>query len=437
MTKKIIRFLTAGSVDDGKSTLIGRLLYDTNSLYEDQIAEVKKLSDDQIDYSLFVEGLESERKQKITIDVAYRYFFYQNTKFIIADAPGHEQYTKNMAVAASNSNVAIILIDAADGIKTQTIRHSYIAHLFGIRNFIVAINKMDLVNYSQERFEQIRKEYLSKIQSLQLDNISFVPISAINGDNVAKNDNIISWYQGKSFLDSLESIDLRDIQKQGFRIVIQNVFKDNKKRFYQGKIIAGNIAIGDEILIYPSQKTAKIIDIIHSSNSVKQASNGDSITIILNKDIDIDRGSVFSAIKDKPNFDSQFKANLLWFGNQEFNLNNQKEILIKINHNLISTKINDINHLINIDDFSKYQTDNIQQNQIANIKLSFTKAVAFDFFNKNKYSGSFFLIDKQDNETLACGLICGLVNEKEYTKKTQISIFRKFLSYFKPPPFSN
>jgi sulfate adenylyltransferase subunit 1 len=405
MTNKIIKFLTAGSVDDGKSTLIGRLLYDTNSIYQDQIAEIKKLGDGKIDYSLFVEGLESERRQKITIDVAYRYFSYHHTKFIIADAPGHEQYTKNMAVAAANSDVVVILIDATEGLKTQTIRHSYIANIFGIKNFVVAINKMDLVGYSQEKFNQIRQEYLSKIKSLNVDNIYFIPISAINGDNIVHKSEKIEWYKGESLLNNLIAIDIKPEEEQGFRLVVQNVVKHENKRLYQGKVIGGKIVVGDEIYIYPSKKTAKVIEIIHSANSVNEALWGDSITLILDQQIDIDRGSVFSNICNKPNFDSRLKADLVWFGEVEFSVDNQSELLVKINHNLIPAKISNINYLVNIDNFSHYQSNNIAQNQIANVDIEFSKSVAFDYFKKNKFSGSFLMIDKRSNETLACGLV--------------------------------
>jgi sulfate adenylyltransferase subunit 1 len=402
---KIIKFLTAGSVDDGKSTLIGRLLYDTKSLYQDQIAEVKKLGDGKIDYSLFVEGLESERRQKITIDVAYRYFSHHGNKFIIADAPGHEQYTKNMAVAAANSEIAVILIDAVEGLKTQTIRHSYIAHSFGIRNFVVAINKMDLIGYNQEKFNQIRSEYLNKIKSLKLDDIYFIPISAINGDNIASNSDKIDWYKGESLLNHLISIDIKPKEEQGFRLVVQNVVKHQNNRLYQGKVIAGKVVVGDEIYIYPSKKNAKVLEIIHSSKSVNKAVEGESVAIILDRDIDIDRGSVFSGIDNKPNFNQELKADLVWFGGAEFNLHSKNELLVKINHNLIPAKISAINHLVNIDDLSDYEYHYIEQNQIANVNIDLAKSVAFDSFKDNKYSGSFLLIDKQSNETLACGLI--------------------------------
>jgi sulfate adenylyltransferase large subunit len=405
MTNKIIKFLTAGSVDDGKSTLIGRLLYDTKSIYQDQIAEVKKLSEGKIDYSLFVEGLESERRQKITIDVAYRYFSHQGNKFIIADSPGHEQYTKNMAVAAANSEIAVILIDAKLGLKTQTIRHSYIAHSFGIRNFVVAINKMDLIGYDQEKFNQIRSEYLSKIKSLKLDDIYFIPISAINGDNIAHKSEKIEWYKGESLLDHLMAIDIRQKEEQGFRLVVQNVVKHENQRLYQGKIIAGKVAVGDKIYIYPSQKSAKVLEIIHSSKTVKNAVDGESVAIILDQEIDIDRGSVFSGADNKPNFSQNLKADLVWFGGEEFNLNSKNELLVKINHNLIPAKISAINHLVNIDDLSNYEYHYIEQNQIANVDISLAKSVAFDSFKDNKFSGSFLLIDKQSNETLAAGLI--------------------------------
>jgi len=399
MTNNIIKFTTAGHVDDGKSTLIGRLLYDTGSLYDDQIEQIKKLSDKDIDYSLFVEGLESERKQKITIDVAYRYFSHNDTKFIIADAPGHDQYTKNMAVAAANSDIVVILIDAVDGVKTQTIRHSYIANSFGIKNFIILVNKMDLVDYSEFIFDKIKNDYLSKIEDIGINNSYFIPISAINGDNIVKKSSNMDWYKGKLFLNHLSSVNLELENVISKRFLVQNVIKHEDERYYQGKSIGKKISIGDEVKIYPANQNATIKDIIYASEN--------NISISLNKNIDIDRGAIFSdsKIDSEITFDDKLTADLIWFSDKKLKIGGIQEILVKINHNLLQAKISKINHLISIDDLSKNHGDFIEQNQIANIDISFSEKTAFDLFENNHHAGSFLIIDKNSNETLACGLI--------------------------------
>ncbi len=395
MTNNIIKFLTAGHVDDGKSTLIGKLLYETDSISDDQIESIKNLGNGKIDYSLFVEGLESERRQKITIDVAYRYFSYQNQKFIIADSPGHEQYTKNMAVAAANSDVAVILIDAIDGVQSQTIRHSYISYLFGIKNFIIAINKMDLVDYKQEVFEQIKTEFLDKISKLEIKNINFVPISALNSDNLIKLSSNTLWYQEKSLLDLLYQTKIVANKEIESRFLVQNVLKHQNKRFYQGKLLGKKLEINDKITIFPSEYQTIIKDIIFNSET--------NLSINLEDDFDIDRGVVFA--KNQIKFSDNFVANLIWFSNKKLDLSSQNNCYIRINHNYFEAIINKINHSINIDNLSKQQNALIEQNQINNVEILLSQKVAFDPFIDNKFTGSFLLIDKNDNETLAVGLI--------------------------------
>ncbi len=395
MTHNIIKFLTAGHVDDGKSTLIGKLLYDTDSIPDDQIASIKKLGNGEIDYSLFVEGLESERRQKITIDVAYRYFVHGNTKFIIADAPGHEQYTKNMAVAAANSNVAVILIDAVDGVKTQTIRHTYIAHLFGIKHFIIAINKMDLVGYSEEVFEQIKSDYLSKTKILGIENAYFIPISAINSDNIIKSLDNTNWYKGKSLLDTLSSIKIDDLYQDSLRFLVQNVIKHNDERLYQGKIVSGKINISDKVEVYPAKKTAIVKDVIKATEN--------NLSIVLDHDIDIDRGSIFA--DNNIQFDNKLNAKIVWFSDKEFNSQFNNSLYIKISHNYIEAKISKVNYGVDIDTLSQNNIEVINQNSIADVQIHFSCNIVFDTFKDNKFTGSFLIIDKNDNETLAVGLI--------------------------------
>ncbi|MDA9817932.1 GTP-binding protein [Flavobacteriaceae bacterium] len=423
MNKKIIKFLTAGNVDDGKSTLIGRLLYDTESLYQDQIDEVLKSTDKSftkgnLDFSLFLDGLSSERAQKITIDVAYRYFAYKNQKFIIADAPGHEQYTRNMAVAAANSDIVIILIDAKKGVKTQTIRHSYIANLFGIKNIIVAVNKMDLINYDHNIFNDIRHEYLAKTKHLDFNEINFVPISAVSGDNIVKNHQQMPWYDGKSIIEYLLETKINYVCTGGAKLQIQNIFKDNDKRYYQGLVSAGKLAIGDKIISYPAKKEAKIVKIVHSGNEVNNAKKDNSISVMLDNEIDLDRGGLISDLNNKPYFDNKFQAKIIWFSDDNFAQIDRKEYLLKINHQYIRACIENVNHIVNINDTAskgneKTYSQGISLNQIADVDIVMTNNVAFDFFKNNENLGSFLLIDKNDNSTVCCGIITDEVKIKK------------------------
>lgn len=429
MTQEIIKFLTAGNVDDGKSTLIGRLLHDTDSLYQDQIEEVKKSTDknfgSELDFSLFLDGLTSERAQKITIDVAYRYFSYENKKFIIADAPGHEQYTRNMAVAAANSDIIIILVDALKGVKAQTIRHSYIAHLFGIKNVIVAVNKMDLINYSYETFDNIRKSYLEKTADLGFEDVFFVPISAIHGYNIAKKSDKISWYNQKTIIEYLVDIKHNIHGQELVRFAVQNVVKYDSKRLYQGFLTSGKIQVGDEIIVFPAKRSAKIQEIIHSEKNVKKANFHESISVVLDQEIDLDRGGIISNIDNQPYFADHFSAYLIWFSPQEFDLKNSKEYFVKLNHNYLRAKISNINHIIdinnllNIDDPKNYHNSSIFLNQIANINLALSQETAFDLFKSNKNTGSFLLIDKNTNETVACGVISNFLQKQDKVKDKQ------------------
>ena len=425
MTEKIIKFLTAGNVDDGKSTLIGRLLYDTNSLYQDQIEEVSKLTAENfkgdIDFSLFLDGLTSERAQKITIDVAYRYFSNQGRKFIIADAPGHEQYTKNMAVAAANSNIAVLLIDVKKGVKRQTVRHSYIANLFGIKNIIVAVNKMDAVDFDKNVFEEIKTEYKNRIGNLEFDTIDFVPISALTGDNIVEKSSKeeLSWYKGTSIIERLLTIENKAENNDITRLQIQNIIKyeskKEEKRYYQGMLSAGTLKTGDEVMIYPARKTAKIKEIIHSSKAVQNAEKGNCLMVAIDSDIDFDRGGLITDLKKQEKFADKFSAYLIWFGEDEFDIKNPKEYLIKINHNYIRISIDDISHLINVDNLKETTEEKhtqITQNQIAYVDMSLSQKTAFDSFNVNNKTGSFLLIDKETNETLACGIITDFADIK-------------------------
>ncbi len=429
MSQEIIKFLTAGNVDDGKSTLIGRLLHDTDSLYQDQIDEVKKSTDKSfegdLDFSLFLDGLTSERAQKITIDVAYRYFSHKGKKFIIADAPGHEQYTRNMAVAAANSDIIIILVDATKGVKTQTIRHSYIAHLFGIKNVIVAVNKMDLVNYDYDVFDNIRKTYLEKTSDLGFDNVYFVPIVAMLGDNIVEKSKNISWYHGKTIIQYLLEVNIKPHGQELTRFQVQNIVKHDNKRYYQGFLSSGKLHVGEEVMVYPAKRAAKITKIIHSEKEAKDVEFGSSISVVLDSDVDLDRGGLMVNSDNRPYFANHFSSYLIWFSADEFNQKDSKEYLIKINHNYLRARINDINHIIdinnlsNIDDPRQYQHETIILNQIANVNLAISQETAFDLFKSNKNTGSFLLIDKNNNETVACGVISNFLPKQDKAKDQQ------------------
>lgn len=429
MAQEIIKFLTAGNVDDGKSTLIGRLLHDTDSLFQDQIDEVKVSTEDsfngELDFSLFLDGLLSERAQKITIDVAYRYFSYEGKKFIIADAPGHEQYTRNMAVAASNSDVVIILIDATKGVKTQTIRHSYIAHLFGIKNVVVAINKMDLVDYKYDVFDDIKKTYLEKTNELGFDNRFFVPISAINGENIVEKNTNIPWYKGKSIVEYLLEAKPRAQSQDLTRLQIQSLAKHDSKRFYQGLVSSGTLNVGDEVMAYPTKKKVKVTNIVHSEKEVQTAVAGNSISININQDVDLERGGLVTNTGDRPYFANNFSSHIIWFSPDELNINESKEFHIKINHNYLRARVDNINHIIdinnlsNVTDTKKYQHQTISLNQVANVSLSLSQETAFDLFSSNKNTGSFLLIDKENNSTVACGIISNFLPKEDKVKNRE------------------
>lgn len=432
MSQEIIKFLTAGNVDDGKSTLIGRLLFDTNSLFLDQIEEVKNSTskdfDQELDFSLFLDGLTSERSQKITIDVAYRYFSYLDKKFIIADSPGHEQYTRNMAVGASNSDIIIILIDATkkhQAVGVQTLRHSYIASLFGIKNVIVAVNKMDLVNYDYQIFDEIRKNYLEKTNSLDFEDVVFVPINARRGDNVVKKSDAIDWYQGKTLIEYLLETKPNNHLQQQVRLQIQNLVKHKDQRYYQAFLSSGTFKIDDELVVFPNKDKVKIKKIIHSAKDVKKAQSNQSIAISFDKEIDLDRGAVLCNLDNQAYFANHFIANLIWFSKDNFNLRNSQELLVNINHNYLRAKINKINYvidvydLINLGNARNYQAQEINLNQIANIEINLASQVAFDLFHGNKYTGSFLLIDNNTNETLGCGIIENFLKIQDPQKTKQ------------------
>ena len=438
--KDMLRFLTCGSVDDGKSTLIGRLLYDSKMLFEDQLAQAKNETkkygtvDGEIDFALLIDGLQSEREQGITIDVAYRFFSTDKRKFIIADTPGHEQYTRNMVTGASNSDLAIILIDARKGVLTQTIRHSFIVTLLGIQNIVVAINKMDLVDYSKEVFEKIKNDYEKMFEKLRTSlpykmmkyEIEFIPISALKGDNVVEISKNMPWYEEKPLLRYLEEIQLSTINYQlstNFRYPVQYVNRPNLDfRGFAGTITSGEIKAGDKIKVYPSLKTSTIKEIVPPINPEKDVKQEEklldrafkdmTVTLTLNDEIDISRGDLIVKENElEPKFNDSFEAMLVWL--DEEGLKN-RDYYLKIYTKEITARISKILFKKDVNTLEKVETKTLKLNDIARVQIDLDEKVAFDLYEENKGTGAFILIDKITNNTVAAGMIVG-----EATKRKQ------------------
>ncbi len=444
--KEILRFITCGSVDDGKSTLIGRLLYDSKMIFEDQLASIEKDSKksgttgDNIDLALLVDGLASEREQGITIDVAYRFFSTDKRKFIIADTPGHEQYTRNMVTGASNANLAIILIDARQGVLTQTKRHSYIVSLLGIKNVIIAINKMDLVDFSQERFQEIKAEYENIIPSLpNSSNIEFqyIPISALDGDNIVNPSNRCNWYKGKPLMSMLDNTPLKNIYQQldaNFRLPVQYVNRPHLNfRGFMGTIASGSIEVGDEVIALPSNRKSRVKSIIspdikelrpkaynESVESTNQAFSPMSITITLEDEIDISRGDmIVKANEPQPTISKNIDTMIVWMDEKPLKLN--ERYIIKRATSVIDAKFQSIDYKKDINNFDEIPTDSLELNDIAKCSLSLDEAITIDSYRDNRYSGSFIVIDRYSNSTVGAGMIISPSNEivqnhRDYSK---------------------
>ncbi|HEB9313977.1 TPA: sulfate adenylyltransferase subunit CysN [Campylobacter coli] len=424
--KELCRFITCGSVDDGKSTLIGRMLYDSKMLFEDQILSLEKDSKklgnagEKLDFALLVDGLASEREQGITIDVAYRFFTSEKRKFIIADTPGHEQYTRNMATGASTADIAIILIDARKGVLTQTKRHSYIVSLLGIKQFIIAINKMDLVNFRQDVFDDICKSYKEILPYLKnYENIQthFVPISALDGDNIASKSIHTPWYNGKTLSELLDTLPITTDFNDEFIMSVQYVNRPHLNfRGFCGSIASGKVSVGDEIMILPSLKTSKIKEIItpdienlkvldknEKIQSSKNASFPSVITLTLEDEIDISRGDVIVSKNHSLKISNSFKAMMIWMSEAEFSLNGN--YLIKIANLTTSITFEKIDFKKDINTFEESQSDELKLNDIAKCTLRLSKKTALAVYKDNKTLGSFIIIDRYSNETLAAGMV--------------------------------
>lgn len=413
--KDLLRFLTCGNVDDGKSTLIGRLLYDSKLIYEDQLQAVTRDSKkvgttgDAPDLALLVDGLQAEREQGITIDVAYRYFSTEKRKFIIADTPGHEQYTRNMATGASTCDLAIILIDARYGVQTQTRRHTFIASLLGIKNIIVAINKMDLVEFSEARFNEIQAEYANFVNQLgdrKPGNIIFTPISALNGDNVVNQSPNTPWYTGETLMGTLESVEInRTSIKQDFRLPVQYVNRPNLDfRGFAGTIALGEINVGDEIVALPSGKKSTVKEIVTFDGNLDRAFAGQAITLTLNDEIDVSRGNVLvRADQAVPNISRSVQATVVWMADQPLVIG--KLYNIKIGTQTVPAKVTAINYRTNVNTLEKAQVEALELNAIANVTVEFDAPVVFDRYQDSRYTGSFIFIDRLNNVTIGAGMV--------------------------------
>lgn len=413
-SKSLLRFTTAGSVDDGKSTLIGRLLYDSKSIFEDQMDHIvqsgKRLGREELDLSLLTDGLRAEREQGITIDVAYRYFATPARKFIIADTPGHIQYTRNMVTGASTVDLAVILIDARKGVLEQTIRHSFIASLLDIRHIIFCINKMDMINWSQEGFEKIVSDLGRLVKKLEIRDPHYLPISAKYGDNVVDKSDNMPWYVGKTFLHLIETIEIeKNKNPENRRFPVQSIIRPHTKEYhdyrgYAGRVAGGVFKPGDEVMVLPSMRKSKIKSIDMFGKTLSESIAGDSVAISLEDQIDISRGDMLAAPDDLPVISQDINMMVCWFNEQP--LKNGGKYLIRINSNEAGCIIKKVNYRLNINTLEK-DTENIsvQMNDIADITIKTSKPIFFDSYKKNNITGSMIIIDEGTNETVAAGMI--------------------------------
>lgn len=419
--KELLRFLTCGSVDDGKSTLIGRLLHDSKMIYEDQLAAVQSdtqkhgTTGEKLDLALLVDGLQAEREQGITIDVAYRYFSTDKRKFIIADTPGHEQYTRNMATGASTCDMAIILIDARHGVMTQTRRHSYIASLLGIKHVVVAINKMDLVDFDQATFEKIREDYLTFAENLNDLDLHFVPISALNGDNVVERSATSPWYNGQTLMEILETVQINeDKNVTDFRLPVQYVNRPNLDfRGFCGTVASGVVNKGDAIKALPSGKTSKVKDIVCHGGNLDEAFIGQAVTLTLEDEIDISRGDVIVHHNDAIEGTNHLQAHLVWMS--ETPMTPGREYLMKFASKLTSGHVASIVHQIDVNTQEYRETDKLQLNDIALVDVELSQPVMVDQYLRNRGTGAFIVIDRLSNITVAAGMVEQKLDAVEFT----------------------
>lgn len=409
--KELLRFLTCGSVDDGKSTLIGRLLHDSKMIYEDQLEAVRSDSvkhgttGEKIDLALLVDGLQAEREQGITIDVAYRYFSTAKRKFIIADTPGHEQYTRNMATGASTCDLAVILIDARYGVVTQTRRHSYIASLLGIKHIVVAVNKMDLLNFDQSVFEKIKQDYQNFSGKLGMKNVMFVPISALDGDNVVNRSERSPWYQGQTLMEIFESVPIAgDKNFSDFRFPVQYVNRPNLNfRGFCGNVASGVVKLGDQIRVLPSGKTSYVKSIVTYDGDLNEAFAGQAVTLTLTDEVDISRGDMLVLAKDQVLQSNHLKAHLVWM--TEKTMQPGTEYLFKFASKLVSGQIEAIEYRIDVNTQEHSNVPQLQLNDIAVVDVLLTQPVVADTYTQNRATGAFIVIDRLTNITVGAGMV--------------------------------
>ncbi len=412
--KSLLRFTTAGSVDDGKSTLIGRLLYDSKSIFEDQMEHIvqsgKRMGREGLDLSLLTDGLRAEREQGITIDVAYRYFATPVRKFIIADTPGHIQYTRNMVTGASTADLAVILVDARKGVLEQTIRHSYIASLLDIRHIIFCINKMDMVNWSEQLYDNITTELALLVNKLNIDDAHYIPISAKYGDNVVDRSDNMTWYEGKTFLDLIETIEIRKIKNpDNQRFPVQTVIRPHSSEYhdyrgYAGRVAGGIFRPGDDVTVLPSLRRSTIKSIDSFGKTFSETSARESITISLEDELDISRGDMIVATDDLPVISQDIDLMICWFN--ENPLKDCGRYLIRINSNEAGCFIKTVNYRMNIETLERDSENvSVKMNDIAHITIKTSKPIFFDSYKKNNITGSMIFIDEATNETVAAGMI--------------------------------
>lgn len=419
--KGLLKFITCGSVDDGKSTLIGHILYDAKLIYADQEkaleldSKVGSRSGD-IDYSLLLDGLMAEREQGITIDVAYRYFTTDNRSFIVADTPGHEEYTRNMAVGASFADLAVILIDASQGVLVQTRRHARICKLMGIRHFVFAVNKMDLVKYSKSRFDEIVKQIEELKNELLLDDIYIIPLSATEGDNVTVKSENIPWYNGVPLLQYLETVDVDSSEEEeGFYLPVQRVCRpDHTFRGFQGQIESGSISIGDEIVTLPSNEKAHVKQILMTDKDVKTAFKGQPVTITLDKEVDVSRGCVITKDTNLASY-QELTASILWMDDEQ--LTAGKDYLVKLGTKTISGIVSEIKYAVDVNTGEHIPADSLTKNGIAVCTILLAEPIAVDLFLKHKTLGELILIDRVSNMTSACGVVDSVEEKADDAKK--------------------
>ena len=427
--KDLLRFLTAGSVDDGKSTLIGRLLFDSKKLYEDQLSALERDSQrvgnagaGHIDYALLLDGLKAEREQGITIDVAYRYFSTNNRKFIIADTPGHEQYTRNMITGGSTANLAIILVDARAGVITQTRRHTFLVSLLGIKHVVLAVNKMDLVDFDKAIFDRIVADYMRFVEPLQIPDITCIPLSALDGDNVVEKSARTPWYEGPALLDFLETVPIDlDRNYADFRYPVQYVLRPNQNfRGFCGKVASGVVRKGDTVMALPSGKTSKVKSIVTYDGELECAYPPLCVTLTLEDEIDISRGEMLVHPDNLPISDRNFEAMLVWMDEEEMDVN--KQFYIKQTTNTTRARVDSIRYKVDVNTMEHSSVDKLQLNEIGRVVFTTGKELFFDPYARNKQTGAFILIDPITNNTSAVGMIIDRVDAKDMVSEEALAV---------------